>query len=295
VIKVRKFAASVLIMVLPVLLAGCGATEETGPLFTRETYPRVDGSTVTIPLSVDMAAELMQISLEEAGQFVVHNKTHPAYVNLLEGNADIIFVTEPSEDELALAAEKGIELEVVPVVKDAFVFVVNVANPVSTLTVEEIQGIYQGQIVSWQEVGGADREIIAYQRPRNSGSQTLMENLVMNGLTLVEPPVDQIPEGMGDLVERVAGYDNAERALGYSVYYYANAMYNQETMKFLRVNGIAPEKETISKGTYPFTIAYYAVLRKAEPEGSPARKLLEWLLGQRGQELAEESGYVPLH
>jgi phosphate transport system substrate-binding protein len=297
----KKYLSVPLVFFLLCISAGCrppaaGPTPHSGsgPLFTRESYPRVDGSTVTLPLSVDLAAELMQISIAEAQLFIVHNKTHQAYLNLLQGAADIIFVTEPSEDELALAAQNEIELEVVPVVRDAFVFVANKQNPVDSLTAAQIQAIYQGLITSWREVGGEDKEIIAYQRPRNSGSQTLMEGLVMRGLTMVQPPVEHMPAGMGDLIERVSGYENADRALGYSVYYYAHSMYNRETMKFLAVNGVKPEKITIAGETYPFTIAYYAVLRQSEPAGSPARILLEWLLSDSGQELAEQSGYVPL-
>lgn len=287
----KRIIISILILSLIIIMAGCG---KKAPVFTKETYPRVDGSTVTLPLSVDMAAKLLDLSLEDAQQFIVHNKTHQAYINLLDGNADIILVTEPSEDELALAQARNIELEVVPVVRDAFVFVLNTRNPVNSLTLKEIQEIYQGKITNWKDVGGEDKEIIPYQRPRNSGSQTLMESLVMQGLELQEPPTDHVPASMGMLVERVAGYENSERALGYSVYYYANTMYNQDTMKFLGVNDILPGRDTIAGETYPLTISYYAVLRKAEPADSPARKLLAWLLGDSGQKLAEKSGYVPL-
>lgn len=288
----KKMILLIMALIVATAVAGC---RTQGPLFTRDTYPRVDGSTVTLPLSEDMAAELMQISQEDAQAYINHNKTHAAYINLLEGDCDIILVTEPSGEELALAAEKGIELEIVPVVKDAFVFVANINNPIDSLTMEQIQGIYQGQILNWQDVGGEDHNIIAYQRPQNSGSQTLMEKLVMQGLQMAEAPIEEIPADMGSLVERVAGYENAERALGYSVYYYANTMYNKETMKFLGVNGVLPEQDTISSGAYPLTIAYYAVLRKNEPADSAARKLLDWLLSNSGQKLAVKSGYVPLN
>lgn len=284
-----------LLIALAVAATTAGCRTQEPPLFTRDTYPRVDGSTVTLPLSEDMAAELLQISQDDAQAYILHNKTHAAYINLLQGNCDIILVTEPSGEELALAAEKGIELEIVPVVKDAFVFVANIKNPVDSLTLEQIQGIYQSRILNWQDVGGEDQNIIAYQRPQNSGSQTLMEKLVMQGLKMAEAPIEEIPADMGSLVERVAGYENADRALGYSVFYYANTMYNKETMKFLGVNNILPEQDTISSGAYPLTIAYYAVLRKNEPADSAARKLLDWLLSDSGQELAVKSGYVPLN
>ena len=69
-----------------------------------------------------------------------------------------------------MAKEKGVELEIVPIVKDAFVFFVNTENPVESLTLEQIQGIYTGNIKNWKDVGGDNERIVAYQRPANSGS-----------------------------------------------------------------------------------------------------------------------------
>jgi len=262
--------------------------------FTRENYPKVDGSTATIPLSEDMAAELLKMNRDEVKKFIKHNTTHNAYVNLLDGRVNIIFVTEPSEEELKMARDKGVELEVIPVVKDAFVFLVNTKNPVDSLSVKQIQDIYQGKIKNWKEAGGEDKKIIAYQRPKNSGSQTIMENMVMKGLKIADAPTEIKPGGMGELIEKVAGFDNSDRALGYSVYYYASSMYTRDAIKLIGVDGVKPDKNTIMSSQYPFTSAYYAVLRKTEPAGSSARALLEWLLSDEGQKLAEKSGYIPL-
>jgi phosphate transport system substrate-binding protein len=71
-------------------------------------------------------------------------------------------------------------------------------------------------------------------------------------------------------------------------------MYNKDTIKFVKVNGVEPNNETIKTDKYPYTSAYYAVLKKSEPENSNARKLLAWILSENGQKLAEKSGYVPL-
>ncbi|MEQ8154642.1 MAG: substrate-binding domain-containing protein [Clostridiaceae bacterium] len=278
------------------MLVSCAPVQKvtTKPGFTKDTYPRVDGSTATIPLSQNIAAELLSMTKEESAKFIKHNTTHNAYVNLLEGKADIIFVTEPSEEELKMAKEKGIDLEVVPVVKEAFVFLVNKENPVDTLTVEQIKEIYQGKIKNWKELGGLDKGIIGYQRPDNSGSQTIMQNQVMKGLQMAAAPRELKPAEMGELIDVIASYDNSDQAIGYSVYYYANSMYSKDTIKFIKVEGIEPDNKTISSGEYPFTSAYYAVLKKSEPSDSNAGKLLAWLLSDEGQKLAEASGYVPL-
>ncbi|HVI39412.1 MAG TPA: hypothetical protein VM577_02035 [Anaerovoracaceae bacterium] len=73
-----------------------------------ETYPKVDGSTATIPLSEAFGAAVMGMSVEEARQYILHNTTHNAYLNLIDKKADIIFVTSPSEEELAYAKQNGV-------------------------------------------------------------------------------------------------------------------------------------------------------------------------------------------
>ena len=90
--------------------------------FTKASYPRIDGSTATIPLSQAFATKLIGLSKTDVAKFIVHNTTHDAYVNLIDKKADIIFVTEPSLAELKLAKDNNIELEVVPIVKEGFVF-----------------------------------------------------------------------------------------------------------------------------------------------------------------------------
>lgn len=261
--------------------------------FTKESFPKVDGSTATIPLSQAIAQKLLKMSPDESEKFIKHNTTHNAYVNLIEGKADIIFVTEPSDEELKIAKDANVEIEVVPVVKEGFVFLVNMNNPVNSLTVKQIQDIYQGKIKNWSEVGGNDIEIIPYQREKNSGSQTIMEQSVMKGIKIMDAPKN-IVWGMSELIDSIAKYDNAENALGFSVYYYAKSMYNKDTIKFIAVDSTAPDNNTISSGKYPFTSAYYAVFKKTEAQTSPARTLLSWILGSEGQETAEKAGYVPL-
>ncbi|WP_279401693.1 substrate-binding domain-containing protein [Piscibacillus salipiscarius] len=66
-------------------------------------------------------------------------------------------------------------LNMTPIGREAFVFFVHADNPVDSLKVEEIQGIYSGNITNWKEVGGEDVEIRAFQRPEGSGSQTMLK------------------------------------------------------------------------------------------------------------------------
>lgn len=260
--------------------------------FTKDTYPKIDGSTATIPMSMEFAREHFDMNEDEVRKFVNHNTTHEAYVNLIDGKADIIFVSEPSKDELALSKEKGVELELAPVARDAFVFIVNKNNPVNNLKLTKIQEIYQGKITNWKDAGGKDKEIVAYQREKNSGSQTIMENKVMRGLGMMKPPSFRTDSGMGGLVDQVAEFKDADSSIGYTIYYYVTRLYKKENVKLLGINGIECSQKTIKDGSYPLSGNVYAVILKSKPKDSSARKLLSWILSDEGQECIKQAGYV---
>lgn len=126
-----------------------------GVILSKPDFPRIDGSTATYPLSMEIGKELLGLDDTSVKGFITHQTTHNAYVNLVNGSADIIFVTQPSPDEYALAKQKGVELEVVPICKEGFVFLANKENTMTSLTVKQVQDIYQGKITNWKAVGGA--------------------------------------------------------------------------------------------------------------------------------------------
>lgn len=268
-------------------------------LYNLNDFPKVDGSTATQPL---IQAVMKDFTATSDIDFEKYNftKTHQAYAKLINDEVDLIVVTAPSEEELQMAKDKGIELEVIPVVKEGFVFYVNSENKVTNLTIEQIQKIYMGEITNWKDVGGTDSQIKAYQRPKNSGSQTGMLELVMKDKKIMDAPVEDIPLGMSEIINLVSQYDNSNNAIGYSYYYYATTMYQSidkdviSKIRLLSVNGIEPNVQTIKEGSYPFTTSYYIVINKADGEDSPARKLTNKMLSERGQKVALDAGYVPV-
>jgi ABC-type phosphate transport system substrate-binding protein len=204
----------------------------------------------------------------------------------------LILVTPPSPEETDYAQQAGVTLEQKPVALDGFVFIVNRDNPVESLTLEQLRDIYTGQITNWKEVGGYDAKIRAFQREGGSGSQTAMEQLVMEGAPMLVPPSVMVVQGMGGLIERVAEYQNDASSIGYTYAYYLENLYHNENIKVLRIEGIAPSPQTYLDRSYPLTTAYYAVIRADEPKDSPARRLRDFLLTDTGQAIIEMAGYT---
>ena len=259
---------------------------------TKDDYPKVDGATAMRPMSVEIAKSVLGMNSDEAEKFIVHNTTSMAYQNLIDKKDDLIFVSEPSDKILENAKKADVEFEMVGIGRDGFVFIVNKENKVESLTIEQIQKIYTGEITNWSEVGGEDEKIIAYQREENSGSQNLMEKMVMKNLKLADVPSELKINGMEGLIDVVASYSNAKASIGYSIYLYAKEQYVKDSIKFLSINDVFPTDETIANGTYPLSKVVYAIYRKDEPENSNTRKLVNWLLTEEGQKVVIAGGYT---
>ena len=260
----------------------------------RNNLPKMDGSTSTIPLEGGIRAALFDVSQEVAEASVVHSTTYGSFDNLINGKCDVIFSTPISEEQRNVAKEKNIELELTPIVYEGFVFVVNASNPVETLTQQQIKDIYSGKITNWKQVGGNDAEIVAYQRNSTSGSQNYM-TAFMDDTELMEPVTEFIPASMSGLMDAVAYYDNAENAIGYSVYAYAADMYgNGNEIKFIKVDGVEPTKQTMASGEYPLLNYNYAIYNKNQSENSTVEELVEWILTYNGQKAMINAGYVPV-
>ena len=286
-------------------------------ILSAEDFAGIDGSTATIPITAELARQFCDASDKKENNYVYcyigHNKTDVAYYNLIYRKENsisvyldkenrqnytkpvsLIFATPPSKDENVTAGIQGVTLEAEPVALDGFVFITHKDNPVDSLTVQQICDIYTGKITNWKQVGGKDEKIRAFQRTKNSGSQTAMEELVMNGEPMTEAPMAFVSEDMGSLVKSVAEYENESAAIGYTYYYYLNNLYRDPNVKVIGISGVTPENENLISEKYPFTTAYYAVMRADEPSDSVYRKLRDYLLTDEGQEIIELAGYCPV-
>ena len=287
--------------------------ENSDRLFTQAwgTYPSLDGSTVCVPLAMELARQWLNLAEEDLNGFVNFSTTPYAYDRLTRNEAnplvtipsqgitldtahpvDIVLGTAPNTDEQAAAEEAEADLVMIPVCYDAFVFLVNSENPVDGLSADQIRQIYTGAVQLWSQVGGEpDLPIYPFQRPHGSGSQTAMEEMVMQGLRLSEAPEAFISDGMADLIAQIGNYSNSRQALGYSYLYYVESLYREGAIKVLAVDGVEPLPEHLRDGTYPFTVYYYAVYRR---ENENAARFADWLISDAGQRCVAQAGYIPL-
>jgi phosphate transport system substrate-binding protein len=295
----KPFKTGNKVAVLPVLAT----------LRLENNFPRLDGATALYPIYAAFVQAVYpgkeSIASEWISPFtgrsiptsiVEVNGTSEAYINLIKGEADIIFCAAPSDDQIETAKERGITYNLTPIGKEAFVFFVNSRNPISNLTTEQIKGIYTGKITNWNQVGGRNEKIIVYQRTKNSGSQTMLEQ-IMAGEKIIEPLTEEglVIPFMGGIIEKTAytaDYRNFNSAIGYSFLFYTTQMVRNNGIKLLSIDGVFPSFEVIQTGKYPFADYFYAVTTNTKNKN--INVFIEWILSEQGQYLIERTGYVPI-
>ena len=277
--------------------------EEEASWEMSEPLLKIDGATAFYPLYAAFAQAVYPEAnypnvLRDAiydtdayayvNDFVVCTTTPIAYNRLINGETDLIFVYGPSEEQLRIAEGKGVDLTFTLIGYDAFVFFVNAQNPVDNLSSDDIRRIYSSQARSWRAFGWRNVEIMAYQRPENSGSQTIMIDF-MGDVPLM--PSYYVADSMANAIKLVS-YKNYQNAIGYSFLFFATEMVQDNQIKLLSIDGVAPTRENVANGTYPLTYEFYAVT--AGTDNPNAEQFIEWILSPQGQYLVEKTGYTPV-
>ncbi len=333
--KVFLFAA----LAAVITVAGCGKEEEPPTPridgLTLDNFPIMDGSTSTDPLVRTIACELLgygyqwrqpdqlvtwEISTMLPESFVKDkircSQTHGSITALIEGQSfltgiagpDIVFsARRMSADEKEWAKTHNVSIIETPVALDALVFIVpeggnghHANGGVNSLTHAQIESIYTAKTKNWNEVGGMDMPIVPFIRNKNSGSQELMESLVMS-----EPIPDGFWEDHYDDFQPVSGMyplltsvGSTDGGLGYTVYYYLTQIVrggNINALKELAVDGVVPDKASIANRSYPFTAEVYMMIRSDLDRQSAAYKVYEYMQTAAGQGIVAKSGYVPVN
>jgi len=257
---------------------------------SKDLLPIIDGAAAAFPVySAFVNATYPSTTTLHDGVFE-YNNTVGGYKFLAEKAIDIFIGAAPSKEQSAEALKNGTVFEYTQIGHEAFVFFVNKDNPIESLTIEQIKGIYSGKITNWSEVGGRKEKIVPFQRNEGSGSQSMLIRL-MGDTPTIEPTKKTTVGGMGGIIEEVADYKNNSASIGFSFRFYVEGIIKNPDIKMIAINGIKPSKENIKNGTYPIVAPVYAVTYKGNTNEN-VYKLIDWMLSDEGQYIVEESGYV---
>ncbi|MCL1835423.1 MAG: substrate-binding domain-containing protein [Oscillospiraceae bacterium] len=277
--------------------------ETSHPPASALLLPQIDCSTARIPIT-EAIYELFTGTYGYEGPKPMCSRTHGAWLNLADGIADILFLVEPTGDELDYFAEKNIDIEMKVYGYDGLVFIGNKSNPVQNLTTRQIRDIYSGKITNWRDVGGENADIIVYIRNAESGSQRLFESLVWDGYDMPNFSAMKFKEEEIDptVTQReawITEYDEMDEitysvllnqySIGFNIMSYIDNTFKDSTLKLFAVNGFMPITENFVTGAYPYLTTSYVVIRANEPPGSPARRLFDWVGSSESQVLISDN------
>ena len=244
--------------------------------------PRIDGAAALVPVFNSFVYSIYPESSVkyENGDFtrdsaLQYHNTRGAYKGIVDGDVDIIFCAKPNDEQVQYGLDKGVELELTPIGREAFVFLVNKNNPVDNLSMDQLRNIYTGKVTNWKEVGGANRPINVVQRNKGSGSQTSLEKL------------------FGDKIASNF-FGPLGASIGFSFRFYVEELTKHGHIKMLELNGVYPDKEHVKNNSYPIVSNFFAVTRKGETNPN-VQKVLDFVLSPTGQSIIDEVGYVGLN
>lgn len=252
--------------------------------------PILDGAAAVFPLYSSFINAVYPNTVTYGKNPFVYNNTKEGYMELAEKRTDIFFGAFPSQEQISYAQMQGTEFEYTEIGKEGFIFFVNKDNPITSLTSEQIKGIYSGKIKNWKEVGGKDEKIIAFQRNQGSGSQSMLIRF-MGSTPIMEAPTEEVNDFMSGIINQVADYKNYSNSIGFSFRYYFDTLIDNPNVKMIAVDGIKPTLQNITNGTYPIVTSLYAVTYK-DNKNENVERLINWILSDEGQELVEKTGYA---
>ena len=177
---------------------------------------------------------------------------------------------------------------------DGITIVVNPANPVGKLTIQQLSDIYTGKIKNWKEMGGTDSKIVALSRERNSGTHVFfLEHVVKlaqkKNPNEFAPPVLMMPSSQA-IIEEVKANTSA---IGYVGLGYLTAQ--EKALAVAKNSGsayVVPSVKTVTSGQYPISrsLLFYT---NGEPSGE-ARAFIDYILSDAGQKVVLKMDFVPI-
>ena len=163
------------------LLAGCsGSNPPAGG--SPSVSPSVTDQKLSGSVSTDGSTSMEKV-IGALGEAFTNENTDVKFTYNPTGSGSGIQAVQEGRCDIGLSSrslkdsEKESGLTETVLAYDGIAVIVNPANPVSGLTIEEIAAIYTGEITNWSQVGGGDAEIVLIGREAGSGTRDGFESI----------------------------------------------------------------------------------------------------------------------
>ncbi len=237
-------------------------------------------------LSMNGSTSMEKVIKAVNGAFMEKNKGVTVNLNLTGSGTGIQEASEGKCDignsSRKLKDEEAEKLDATVVGLDGIALVVNPANKLEDITLEDLAKVYSGEITNWKELGGDDKAIVVIGREDGSGTRDGFESIVMGDK---EPKYAQELESTGSVINAVATTDGA---IGY-----ASLANVDETVKALKVGGVEATEENVKSGAYKVQRPFICATLKGS-DNKLVKAYLDFILSEEGQALVLAQGAVPV-
>ena len=284
-------------LLLLLLNTACGAVTPRAQASTSGTGRAIQnkGSDTLVNLALAWA-ERYRVLHPDIAIAVTGGGSGTGIAALINNTVDIANASRRmKEEEIAAAEANGVTPVEFTVAIDALAIIVNPANPVSQLTIDQLADIYTGRVTNWQAVGGNDAPIVLLSRETNSGTHVyFLEEVVRKGDSdnkdIFAPQTLLMPSSVGITSE----LRRNPNAIGYDGFGYVDPAH--EKLVAIAPTAadpyILPSVASGADGSYPIARGLF-MYTAGEPTGA-IRDYLDWILGPEGQAIVAELGFVPL-
>ena len=168
---------------------------------------------------------------------------------------------------------------------DGLSVIVNPANPLSALTVEQVRAIFAGRVRDWSQVGGSPGPVVLHARDDRSGTFDTFKTLVM-GDAVLNPAATRY-----ESTEQLAAAVSADpRAIGFV----GLAGVGRAKPLALSERGTVPMRPSgLSVATEDYVLSRRLFLYSAARPRAEVQALLDFALGPSGQQVVADVGFVP--
>ena len=273
----KKLICIALTLMIALSLAACGGNETADAQSSKLSGAvSTDGSTSMEKVIGGLGEMFMELN---NGVTFTYNPTGSSagIKAIQEGRCDIGLSSR------ALKAEEEAQgLKATVLAYDGIAVIVNPENTVEDLTVEQIAAIYKGEVTNWSEVGGNDTEIVLIGREAGSGTRSGFEEIVK-----VEDLCQYRQEltSTGDVITAVAQNPGA---IGY-----ASLASVKDTVKAVKVGGVAPSDETVKDETYAIQRPFVLVTKEGAALTETAQAFFDYITSEAANEVITAAGVVP--
>lgn len=273
----KKLIISSLVSAALIAFSGQASAAETIVIKGSDTLGAKMVPQIAEAFKAKKAKEGVEVAFEIAAE---GSSTGVAAV--IDGTAEIgMSSRDPKEKEYAKAKANGIKMSTITVAKDGIAIIVNEANPMSSITLEQVELIFTGDVTDWSGVSATTGDISAYTRNTSSGTYAVFQEMAMSKR---DYGVDtQKMAGNEQIAAEVAKNPNG-------IGYVGLAYISTPGVKVLPVNGTQPDESS-----YPLARPLYYLINKNVEMSPLAGEFIGFSMSPAGQAIVKGVHFLPIY